>query len=160
MGAVQGSSIEKVNRIAGVEEVDTIMRASQVRFVARSMADPLGVGNMWPKLAWPENREDGEEGRDWRDKNIQWMPEEHKGCEGYTSIASRMMAQLGLEENEELAWGDECSKVEIQEIDLELRGTDDKKWWEIRLQDEEVTEGRRLVFSDGSRLEDGRVGGG
>ena len=27
-GAVQGSSMEKVNRIGGVEEVDTIMRAS------------------------------------------------------------------------------------------------------------------------------------
>ena len=69
-GAVQGSSMEKVNRIAGVEEVDTIMRASQVRFIARSMADPSGVGDMWPKSARPENGEDGEEGRDWRDKNI------------------------------------------------------------------------------------------
>ena len=102
-GAVQGSSIEKVNRIAGVEEVDTIMRASQVRFIARSMADPSGVGDMWPKSARLGNEEDGEEGRDWRNKNIRWMPEEHKGRDGYTSIASRMVAQLGLEENEELS---------------------------------------------------------
>ena len=56
--------MEKVNRIAGVEEVDTIMRASQARFIARSMADPSGVGDMWPKLARPENDEDREEGRD------------------------------------------------------------------------------------------------
>src|SRR5258706_13075130 len=28
-GAVQGGSMEKVNKIAGVEEVDTIMRANQ-----------------------------------------------------------------------------------------------------------------------------------
>ena len=139
--------MEKVNRIAGVEGVDTIMRASQVRFVARSMADPSGVGDMWPKSAWPENEEDGEEGRDMRDKNIRWMPEEHKGRDGYTLIASRMVAQLALEEYEELSWGGECPKVEIPEIDLEPRGTDDKKWWETRLQDEEVTEGRRLVFS-------------
>ena len=88
------------------------------------------------------------------------MPEEYKGHDGYTSIASRMVAQLGLEENEELSWGGECPKVEIQEIDLELGGTNDKKWWETWLQDKEVTEGRRLVFSDRSRLEDGRVGGG
>ena len=103
MGAVQGSSMEKVNKIPGVEEVDTIMRASQARFVARSMADPSGVGDMWPKSARPENGEDGEGGRDWRDKSVRWMPEEHKGRDGYTSTASRMMAQLGLEENEELS---------------------------------------------------------
>ena len=95
--------MEKVNRIAGVEEVDTIMRASQVRFVARSMADPSRVRDIWPKSVRPENDEDGEEGRDWRDKNVRWMPEEHKGRDGYTSTASRMIAQLGLEENEELS---------------------------------------------------------
>ena len=88
------------------------------------------------------------------------MPEEHKGHDGYTSTASRMIAQLGLEENEELSWGDRCPKVEIQAINLELGGTDDRKWWETRLQDEEVMERRRLVFSDGSMLEDKRVGGG
>ena len=49
MGAVQGSSIEKINKIAGVEEVDTIIRASQARFVARSMADPSRVWDIWPK---------------------------------------------------------------------------------------------------------------
>ena len=70
------------------------------------------------------------------------------------------MAQVGLEENEELSWGGECPKVVIQEIDLELGGTDNKKWWETRLQDEEVMEGRRLVFSDSSMIEDRRVGGG
>ena len=49
MGAVQGSSIEKINKIAGVEEVDTIIRASQARFVVRSMADPSRVWDIWPK---------------------------------------------------------------------------------------------------------------
>ena len=39
-GAVQGSSMEKVDKIAGVEDVDTIMKAAQARFDARSMADP------------------------------------------------------------------------------------------------------------------------
>ena len=31
-----------------------------------------------------------------------------------------------------------------------IGGSDDKRWWETRLQDEEVIEGRKLVFSDGS----------
>ena len=82
------------------------------------------------------------------------------GRDGYTSVASRMLAQLGLEENEDLSWGGTCPKTEIQEIQLELGGMDDKIWWETQLQDEEVTEGRRLVYSDGSMLEDGKVGGG
>ena len=79
---------------------------------------------------------------------------------GYTSVASRMLAQLGLEENKELSWGGTCPETEIQEIQLELGGTDDRIWWETQLQDEQVTEGRRLVYSDGSMLEDGKVGGG
>ena len=48
-GAVQGSSIEKVDMIAGVEDVDTIMRANQACFIARSMADPAGVGDIYRK---------------------------------------------------------------------------------------------------------------
>ena len=152
--------MEKANRIAGVEEVDIIMRASQVKFVARSMADPSGVGDMCPKSVRSENEENREEGRDWRDKSIRWMPKEHKGRDGYTLTASRMIAPLGLEENEELSWGDRYLKVEIQEINLELGGTGDRKWWQTRLQDEEVTKRRRLVFSDGSMLENGRVGRG
>ena len=54
------------------------------------------------------------------------MPEEHKGRDGYTSVASRMLAQLGLEENEELSWGGTCPEIEIPEIQLELGGTNAK----------------------------------
>ena len=63
-------------------------------------------------------------------KIIRWMPEEYKRQDGYTSVVSRMIAQLGLEENEELAWGDKCSKTEVQEVELERRGSDNKRWWE------------------------------
>ena len=136
------------------------MRSNQARFVARSMADPSGVGDMWPKSARLENKEDGERGRDWRDKAIRWMPEEYKGRDGYTSVASRMLAQLGLEGDEELSWGGGCPTVEIREVQLELGGRDNKLWWESQLHDEEVTEERLLAYSDGSMLEDGKVGGG
>ena len=50
--------------------------------------------------------------------------------------------------------------MEIKEIKLELGKIDSMEWWEHRLGDREVTEGRWLVYSDGSKLEDGRVGGG
>ena len=85
-GAVQGSSMEKVNKIAGVEDVETIMRANQARFIARCMADPAGVGDIL---------QGKEEGRDWRDKDIRWMPQEHKGKDGFTLVAYRMQSGGG-----------------------------------------------------------------
>ena len=60
----------------------------------------LALQSRWPIVVYTNAVEGG---RDWRDKNIRWMPEEHKGKDGYTSVASRMLAQLGLEENEELS---------------------------------------------------------
>ena len=66
-GAVQWSSEEKLNKITGVEDVDTIMRATQAKFVARSMGDPTGVGGIWNKSARQENGENTEKigGRHW-----------------------------------------------------------------------------------------------
>ena len=56
--------------------------------------------------------------------------------------------------------GGMCPEIDIKEVELELGGTDSKRWWETRLEDKEVTEGRMLALSDGSMLEDGKVGGG
>ena len=56
--------------------------------------------------------------------------------------------------------GGGCPKVEIKEVELELGGTDSKRWWKSGLKDEEVTEGRMLAYSDGSMLEDGKGGMG
>ena len=71
-----------------MEDIDTIMRANQVRFVVRSIADPAGVGDI------PRERE----GRDWRNRGIRWL----QGKDGYTSVAYRMLASLDLEEYEGL----------------------------------------------------------
>ena len=51
----------------------------------------------------PKHEEDGGIGRDWRDKNIKWILEEYKEQDGYTLVAFRMLAQLGLEKNKELS---------------------------------------------------------
>ena len=95
-GAVQGSSIEKVDKIAGVEDVDIIMKSAQTRFVARSIANSTGVGDICLGC-------ETEVGRHWRDKELRWAPKEHVGKDGYTSIASRMLAQLDLQEDEKLS---------------------------------------------------------
>ena len=60
-----------------------------------------------------------------------------------------MLASLGLQENEELSWGGGCPRVDIKEVELELGRPDSKEWWETRLENKEVTEGRMLAFSDG-----------
>src|SRR5258705_406963 len=122
------------------------------------MGDPEGVGDIWPGSAKLGNKE--EIGRHWRDKALRWAPLEYKGKDGYTSVASRMLAQLDLEEDEELSWGGLCPRVQVDELDLELGSTDNRDWWEYRLQDEDLIQGRKLVYSDGSKLEDGKVGGG
>ena len=44
-----------------------------------------------------------EEGQHWNDKALRWAPLENKGNDGYTLIASRMLAQLDLEGEEELS---------------------------------------------------------
>ena len=40
-GAVLGANKDKVNAIAGVEDVETILYSSQQRYMARCIADPL-----------------------------------------------------------------------------------------------------------------------
>ena len=66
------------------------MKAAQARFGTRSMADPVGVGDIWPKPARHKSEEDGESGENWRDKGLHWAPREHARKGGYISITSHM----------------------------------------------------------------------
>ena len=75
-GAAYGSSGEKVERIAGVESVDTILDGAQTRFFARAVADPSAIGDLWPASLNPDNTDNElieEEGRDWRDHGAYWI---------------------------------------------------------------------------------------
>lgn len=49
-GAVQGSSMDKVNKIVGVEDIDTIMQVAQARFTAKNIADSVGVCNAGTRI--------------------------------------------------------------------------------------------------------------
>ena len=56
-----------MERIAGVEPVDTILDGAQTRFFARAVADPAAIGDLWPASLRPDNQGDElteEEGRD------------------------------------------------------------------------------------------------
>ena len=77
---------------------------------------PTGVGDIWSNSAKPGNPVE-EEGRHWSDKALKWAPLEHRGKDGYTSVATRMLAQLDLEEDEELSWGGgTCPRIDITEV--------------------------------------------
>ena len=73
-GAAYGCSEEKVERIAGVESVDTILDGAQTRFFTRAVADPTAIGDLWPaslkldkEVADKDSDLTKEEGQDWRD---------------------------------------------------------------------------------------------
>ena len=69
-GAAYGSSGEKVERIAKVEPVDTILDGAQTWFFARAVADSTAIRDLWPATLKPDNEDYElveEEGRDWRD---------------------------------------------------------------------------------------------
>ena len=75
-GAAYGSSGEKIERIAGVEPVNTILDATQTRFFARAVADPEAIGDLWPSSVKPDNDSDEwveEDGRDWKDHSAYWV---------------------------------------------------------------------------------------
>ena len=45
-GAVQGTAMDKVNRMAGVEDVPTYLDNCQARFIARCVEDPTKLGDI------------------------------------------------------------------------------------------------------------------
>ena len=159
-GVVQGTSAEKVNQMAGVEDILTYLDNTQVRFVAQQVEDPSKLGDMLPvgfgddAMLDDELVEEGE-GRRWNDHGPQWVATEGKK-DGFVSTLTCMVSILP--EGKPL-FGGPCQKVEIKEVDV--RSMDDPKdpeVWEKEIGKEGV--GGAYILSDGSLLESGNVGGG
>ena len=159
-GAVQGTASDKVNQMAGMEDVPTHLDNNQVRFVARQVEDPSKLGNIMPvgfgdeRMLDDELAEEGD-GRRWDDHGPQWVNREGKK-DGFVSTLTRMASILP--EGKPL-WGGSCRKVEVEEVDLcpvnDLKGPEE---WEKEIGKEGI--GGAYIFSDGSLLESGNVGGG
>ena len=69
-----------MERVAGVELVDTILDEAQTRFFTRVVADPIAVGDLWPVSLKLDNEVADmdpdltrEEGWDWRDHGAYWV---------------------------------------------------------------------------------------
>ena len=94
-GAVQGTEMEKVNQMAGFEDVVTHLDNCQAPFVARCVEDSE-LGNIMP-VGFGDNRmiddEMTEEGRVWNDHGPQWVGREGKK-DGFVSTLTRMVSFL------------------------------------------------------------------
>ena len=97
-GAVQGTASDKVNQMAGVEDVPTHLDNNQVRFVARQVEDPSNLGDIMPvgfgdeRMLDDELAEEGDDRR-WDDHGPQWVAKEGKK-DGFVSTLTRMVSIL------------------------------------------------------------------
>ena len=65
-GAPRGTPQEAVDKISGVESIETKMDTMQARFVSRSMCDRSAMEGLWP-ADFEKSEEEQEEGRHWTD---------------------------------------------------------------------------------------------
>ena len=88
-----GASRERVNYIARVEDVKTILDSTQVRYLARCATDPTTTSDLWdapPPLKRP-------------------------------TVADRLLAQVRVTSKEEIQWGEDIERFELQETNLHCR---------------------------------------
>ena len=146
----------------GMEDVDIHLDNNQVRFVVRQVEDPTKLGDLLPVgfgdvgegAVDDELAEEGE-GRKWNDHGPQWVAKEGKKNR-FVSTLTQMVSILP--EGKPLFEGP-CQEAEIEEV--EVQPMDDPKdpgAWEKEIGKEGV--GGAYIFSDGSLLEIGNVGGG
>ena len=79
----------------------------------------------------------------------------------YTLVLTAIMGKAGRvreEGNERISQGGNCTKNEVLEINLNCSATPSKAKWEKSI--ERVKDGNWVLYSDGSKNEDGRVGSG
>ena len=123
-GAVVGARMESVNKIAAVESVETHLDAMQVRFMARAIGDPVGI---WDLTC-------GAGG----------------GVPGALDTEMMAKALVGME-GPRVEWGGLCQRVEIDVVDMGAGRESSMGEWEAAIR--KVTRGRRVVFTDGSKME-------
>ena len=163
-GAAYGSAGEKVERVAGVEPVDTILDGAQTQFFARVVADPTAIGDLWPTSLKPDNEAADvdidlteEEGQDWRDHGAYWV--QNNKTDGYTSIASRIAAIAVQDSEAVILWGGDIEACDMEEVRIGCSASCAADIWEEKIG--EVAEERdAIMFTDGSKAKDRRVAGG
>ena len=132
-GAITGARMESVSRIAGVESVETCLNAMQSRFVARAIGDPRGVGDILQGTLLRKDR---------------------------NTLDGEILLRTVEEWENPIEWGGECPSVEVDIRVLEVpKDATNGDWTKVIAR---AAEGRRVIYSDGSKAEgvEGMVGGG
>ena len=124
MGAVLGSRMMTVERIAGVEPVEIHLDALQARFVGRGIADPSIIGE---PLALGMNNQ-------------------HPG-----SLEVEIMKKAIGNGEGEPSWGGRCPQMTIEVLDLECDEKSSREEWKEAI--EGATRNRTAVYTDGSKAE-------
>ena len=155
VGAPYGTAQAAVDRIAGVEPIETKLDSMQARFVARSMTDPTAIRGLWPR-DFKKSQEEVGKGGHWTDhEDSGWKA----GLDGFEMVADRMVGRLGLDGGEEVSWGGPCSKVEVFTYDVDNKRMG-KEQWEERVKEITMGGGYDVAFTDGSKLDNGDTGAG
>ena len=118
---MQGTATDKVDQMAGVEDVHTPMDNNLVRFVARSVEDPSKLGDIRPGGFRDERMLDGElaeeGGGRWWDFTAHSRSTRRAKKMGFVSTLTRAVSLLP--EGKPL-WGGPCQKMDIDEVDVRL----------------------------------------
>ncbi|KAF8451476.1 hypothetical protein BDZ91DRAFT_802702 [Kalaharituber pfeilii] len=129
----RGAGSEGVNAVCGVEDVETVLDGVQARAIIWEVEVPSELAEL---------------------------------CTGDFGVRSRSSEReeearnLGevLRGGEKISWGEGCEKVEV-EIAVRLgRKKGEREEWETSV--EEARRGRVILFSDGSKIEDSKMGAG
>ena len=127
-GATLGASREKVNYITRVEDVKTILDSTEVRYLARCATDSTTTSDLWDAPPLLKR----------------------------PTVADRLLAQARVKSKEEIEWGGDIDRYELQETNLQCGPSTPTTTWEKAIS---LTK-RTPIYSDGSRSEEGVVGGG
>ncbi|KAF8446681.1 hypothetical protein BDZ91DRAFT_803459 [Kalaharituber pfeilii] len=135
-GGGRGAGVEGVNAVCGVEDVETVLDGAQARAIVREVEAPSELAELCTgDFGGSEERE--EEARNWRDWGVQWAVAEN---DGYEAVLDRWQGGGGDR--------GEAGKKE----------GGGREEWETSV--EEAGRGRAVLFSDGSKIEDSKVGAG
>ena len=130
-GTITGARMESVSRIAGVESVGTCLNAMQSRFMARAIGDPRGIGDMLQGILLRSDE---------------------------SALDGEILLRVTGEWENPIESGGECPTIEVYIRALEVLQNVTNEDWAQAIAG--VAEGRRVIYSDGSKAEgvEGMVG--
>ena len=134
-----------------MEDVETILNAGQARYMARCMADLSTTEDIWAEDV------PNKTARPWNDHQTPWNPPRgSKRKDGFQTIAELLLSTIDTCTTDSLSWGKEIPQFEIEERDLGCSATSIKMAWQSAISQTNLLP----IYTDGSKLESGIVGGG